>query len=62
MATQDPQRTRTQVIVIRLNEHERDALDRVSKRLALSLSETVRHLIRREDEAAPATTKKGGKR
>jgi len=43
-------RTREKHFVLRLNEHERAALDRVSERLGLSASEAMRHLIRRADE------------
>ncbi len=43
------QRTRERNLVIRLNDKERDAMDRVAKRLGMSLSETVRYLIRRAE-------------
>lgn len=45
-------RTRTQAIMLRLNEAERAMLERLASRHALSLSETLRYLIRRTDEAA----------
>jgi AraC-like DNA-binding protein len=48
-------RTRTAHFVLRLNEHERGALERVAQRLGMNASETMRHLIRRADEAGDAT-------
>lgn len=45
-----PQRSRSRNLVIRLNDKERDAMERVSKRIGMSLSETVRYLIRRAEE------------
>jgi hypothetical protein len=48
-------RTRTAHFVLRLNDHERGALDRVSVRLGMNASETLRHLIRRADESGDAT-------
>lgn len=46
------QRTRGKHFVLRLNDHERAALDRVSHRLHLNASETMRYLIRRADDEA----------
>ena len=63
----DPTRTRQRNLVIRLNDRERDMLDVVATREAMSASETVRWLVRREYDRgeqavpkAPKTTK--GKR
>jgi hypothetical protein len=48
-------RTRTAHFVLRLNETERDILDRVAERFGMSASECMRYLIRRADEADGAT-------
>ena len=55
-----PQRTRQRNLVIRLNDLEREMLDRVAEREGMSASETVRYLVRRADEelAAKKPTRK----
>ena len=55
-------RTREKHFVLRLNEHERAALDRVSNRLHLNASETMRYLVRRADEETqtPALRRRRG--
>src|ERR1019366_1359927 len=45
-------RTREKHFVLRLNDHERAALERVAERLQLNASETMRYLIRRADESS----------
>ena len=40
--------------MLRLNGHERAALERVGERLQLNASETMRYLIRRADESSEA--------
>jgi hypothetical protein len=63
METHAPIRTRTHHLVIRLNEHERDALARVAGRGQMTISEAIRYLVRRADEEAPPTpTKKPAKK
>jgi hypothetical protein len=52
MDVQKAVRTREKHFVLRLNEHERAALERVGERLQLNASETMRYLIRRADESA----------
>ncbi len=48
-------RSRKAHFVLRLNENERGALERVSERLGMNASETMRHLIRRADEQGLTT-------
>ena len=50
-----PNRMRSTHFVLRLNDHERGALDRVAERLGMNASEAMRHLIRRADENGDAT-------
>ncbi len=50
MEVRRPFRLRTHHFVLRLNDHERAALDRVAVRLGLSASESMRYLVRRADE------------
>lgn len=45
-------RTREKHFVLRLNDHERAALERVGEHLQLNASETMRYLIRRADESS----------
>jgi hypothetical protein len=45
-------RKRTRNLVIRFNDAEREMLDRVAAGKSMSVSELVRYLVRREDEAA----------
>jgi hypothetical protein len=56
MEVQSPvARTRKAHFVLRLNDYERGALDRVGQRLGMNASETMRHLIRRADEDGDTT-------
>jgi hypothetical protein len=52
MEVRNVARTREKHFVLRLNNHERTALERVSERLQLNASETMRYLIRRADESS----------
>jgi hypothetical protein len=45
-----PSRTRTFHFVLRLNEIERQTLNRVAGRLGMSASECMRYLMRRADD------------
>jgi hypothetical protein len=57
MEVRSPTRTRTAHFVLRLNDLEREILDRVAGRLHMSASECMRYLIRRADEEVrPAAT------
>jgi macrodomain Ter protein organizer (MatP/YcbG family) len=62
-----PTRTRTQVLVLRLNEEERALLEALSVSMSLKLSDTMRQAIRAEAKrrgitvAAAATKKRGTK-
>ena len=52
MESQEPNRARTKNLVIRLNDYERDALDRAAERYGMSISGVVRFLIRQDEEKA----------
>ncbi len=61
MPARTPVRARNNPLTIRLNEHERALLEEIAKREGLSMSEVVRYLLRRYNEANGARSRKSAR-
>jgi uncharacterized protein (DUF1778 family) len=52
MESHEPNRQRTRNLVIRLNDYEREALERAAERRGMSISGVVRFLVRQDEDKA----------
>jgi hypothetical protein len=55
--TEEEKKSRPYVLRVRLNAHERRMLERVADRMGVTISEALRYLVRRDEEAARSKSK-----